>query len=130
MAVAVVSGSSGLIGSETVKFLHEQGFDVVGLDNDMRRYFFGDEASTQWQREKLEQLPRFKHHSTDIRDQAAVNDIFKHHGPAIDIVVQESGVEYEIAIGYLYGEAKIVIGGFDQLVLGGGIRVPVGGNRN
>jgi CDP-paratose 2-epimerase len=41
MSVALISGSSGLIGSETARFLHEQGLEVVGIDNDMRRYFFG-----------------------------------------------------------------------------------------
>ena len=48
MPVAIVSGSGGLIGAETVRFLAGQGFTVVGIDNDMRRYFFGAEASTAW----------------------------------------------------------------------------------
>ena len=48
MSVAIVTGSSGLIGSETVKFLHGQGFDVIGIDNDMRAHFFGSEASVAW----------------------------------------------------------------------------------
>ena len=46
MGVAIITGSSGLVGSETAKFFHEKGLDIVGVDNDMRRYFFGDEAST------------------------------------------------------------------------------------
>jgi len=49
MSVAIVTGSGGLIGSETVAFFAEAGMDVVGIDNDMRRYFFGEEASTAWQ---------------------------------------------------------------------------------
>ena len=53
MSVAVVTGSAGLIGSEAVRFLHEQGMDVVGIDNDMRAYFFGPEASTRWKRDRL-----------------------------------------------------------------------------
>ncbi|MEP6988558.1 MAG: NAD-dependent epimerase/dehydratase family protein, partial [Chloroflexota bacterium] len=44
MAIVVVTGSAGLIGSETVKRFHAEGFDVVGIDNDMRAYFFGNEA--------------------------------------------------------------------------------------
>ena len=60
MSVAIVTGSAGLIGSEAVGFLHEQGMDVVGVDNDMRAYFFGSEASTRWNRDRLTQsLPHF-----------------------------------------------------------------------
>jgi NAD dependent epimerase/dehydratase family len=51
VAVAIVTGSSGLIGSEAVDFLCERGFDVVGIDNDMRAYCFGPEANTAWSRE-------------------------------------------------------------------------------
>ncbi|HEX3107748.1 MAG TPA: NAD-dependent epimerase/dehydratase family protein, partial [Thermoanaerobaculia bacterium] len=61
MSVAIVSGSSGLVGSETAKFLHEQGLDVVGIDNDMRAYFFGADASTTWNTQRLKELPRFTH---------------------------------------------------------------------
>ena len=51
MSVVVVTGSAGLIGSETVAFYAELGLDVVGIDNDMRRVFFGEAASTAWNRE-------------------------------------------------------------------------------
>ena len=54
MAVALITGSAGLIGSEAVDSFAARGFDVVGIDNDMRRRFFGDEASTAWQRAELE----------------------------------------------------------------------------
>ena len=53
MAVAIVSGSGGLIGSESVRFFAEQGFDVIGLENDMRARFFGVEASTRATSEDL-----------------------------------------------------------------------------
>ncbi|HEY8106178.1 MAG TPA: NAD-dependent epimerase/dehydratase family protein, partial [Gemmatimonadales bacterium] len=46
--IAIVTGSGGLIGSEAVRYFAEQGFDVLGIDNDMRAYFFGEEASTRW----------------------------------------------------------------------------------
>ena len=54
MSVIIVTGSSGLIGSETVRFFSEKGFEVVGIDNDMRAEFFGTEASTSWNRALLE----------------------------------------------------------------------------
>ena len=53
MATVLVTGSSGLIGSETVKFFHEKGFDVVGIDNNMRKYFFGEDGSTDWNTKQL-----------------------------------------------------------------------------
>lgn len=73
----VVTGSSGLVGSETVKFFHDKGFDVVGIDNNMRRYFFGEDGSVQWNTRLLQaSLPRFQHHSIDVRDSEAVARIF------------------------------------------------------
>ncbi len=89
MAVAIVTGSAGLIGSEAVQSFCELGFDVVGIDNDMRRRFFGDEASTAWNRNALiERFPtQYTHHAIDIRDQEAVNAIFRRYGRAIELVV-------------------------------------------
>ena len=77
MAVVIVTGSAGLIGSETVRFFCDKGFDVVGIDNDMRRRFFGDEASTDWNRSQLEQRfpKRYTHASIDIRDTSAVDQL-------------------------------------------------------
>ena len=48
MSLVIVSGSAGLIGSETVRFFANKGLDVIGIDNDMRADFFGSEASTDW----------------------------------------------------------------------------------
>src|SRR5215472_5380876 len=88
MSVAIVSGSSGLVGSEVVAFFCDKGFDVVGLDNDMRAYFFGTDASTQWNRDRLKRTHRrFTAQETDIRDAEAVNAIFASHGSAIKVVV-------------------------------------------
>lgn len=88
MSVAIVTGSGGLIGSETVRFLHEQGMDVVGIDNDMRSYFFGPDASTDWNVEILRsQLRRYSHREVDVRDQDAVNRLFRTYGSAIAVVV-------------------------------------------
>ena len=67
--VALVTGSAGLIGAESVRFLADKGLDVVGLDNDMRAYFFGAEASTNWSRGQLErQISSYRHEDIDIRD--------------------------------------------------------------
>ena len=77
---ALVTGSAGLIGSESVRFFCGLGFDVVGIDNDLRKYFFGEEASTAWNRQLLEeQYGNYSHLSIDIRDEGAINDVFKQH---------------------------------------------------
>lgn len=88
MSVAIVTGSSGLIGSETAKFLHEKGMQIVGIDNDMRGYFFGADASTAWNTRQLQaNLKNFTHHSIDIRDEERVRSIFARLGPDISLVV-------------------------------------------
>ena len=88
MSSVVVTGSSGLIGSETVKFFHGQGFDVIGIDNNMREYFFGRDGSVKWNTAQLvASLPRFRHMATDIRDASAVENLFKLHGKNIELVI-------------------------------------------
>ena len=88
MAVAIVTGSSGLIGSETAKFLHEKGLEIVGIDNDMRSYFFGEEASTNWNTLELQRnLKNFTHQPVDIRDRDSINRIFGDLGKEVSLVV-------------------------------------------
>jgi len=88
MATVLVTGSAGLIGSEAVRFFAEKGYTVAGIDNDMRKYFFGEEASTDWSRKQLEeQVARYKHHAADIRDEAAIARIFKEYNQDIHLVV-------------------------------------------
>jgi len=66
---ALVTGSSGLIGSEAVAFFDERGFRVVGVDNNMRRDFFGEAGDTTWNLERLRRTaPRFEHRDLDVRD--------------------------------------------------------------
>ena len=65
----LVTGSSGLIGSEAVSFLDERGWSVHGVDNNMRRDFFGEHGDTTWNLERLRNSTRrFEHHDVDIRD--------------------------------------------------------------
>ena len=53
MSVALITGSAGLVGSEAVKFFCDKGFDVVGIDNNLRKFFFGKDGSTSWVKKKL-----------------------------------------------------------------------------
>ena len=88
MSVLLVTGSAGLIGSEVVRRFHERGFDVVGIDNDMRRTFFGDEASTDWNRQALERdLANYTHVDVDIRDRETITALFARYGTDIECVV-------------------------------------------
>jgi len=89
MAVALITGSAGLIGSEAVDSFVARGYDVVGIDNDMRRQFFGEDASTTWQRAELERrhASRYRHEDLDIRDCDAVMRVMSHHGVAITAVI-------------------------------------------
>jgi CDP-paratose 2-epimerase len=88
MGIVIVTGSAGLIGSEAARHFAAKGFDVVGIDNDMRAVFFGEEASTACMRDDLTRtLKRYTHRSIDIRDRDAIDDIFKHYGTEIKLVV-------------------------------------------
>ncbi|MFK7808597.1 MAG: NAD-dependent epimerase/dehydratase family protein [Saprospiraceae bacterium] len=88
MKVALVTGSSGLIGSEACKFFHTQGFHVVGIDNDMRQYFFGADASTKPMEHSLKsELENFTHHSVDIRDVDGLEKIFKQYNTDIKVII-------------------------------------------
>jgi len=89
MSVAVITGSAGLVGSEAARYLARGGMDVVGVDNDMRRVFFGDEASTLWQRRELERDlgSRYRHVDADVRDEAAMTRLFRELGRSVDVVI-------------------------------------------
>lgn len=86
MPVAVVTGSGGLIGSESVRYFAARGYDVVGIDNDMRAQLFGPEASTAPVTEGLvAEVGAFKALSLDIRDTESVDRVFAEHRPALTI---------------------------------------------
>jgi len=89
MSLAVITGSAGLIGSEATRFFAGQGLDVLGIDNDMRRRFFGDEASTSWQRQELERDlgNRYRHFDVDIRDEYEIGRLFGSYRDEIKLVV-------------------------------------------
>ncbi|HNP71375.1 MAG TPA: NAD-dependent epimerase/dehydratase family protein [Kouleothrix sp.] len=87
-SVILVTGSAGLIGSEAVRFFHAQGYEVAGIDNDMRAYFFGQEASTAWNLRRLQaDCPRYRHYAFDIRDRDQLGALFGHYGHEIALVI-------------------------------------------
>ena len=88
MKVALVTGSSGLIGSESCKRFHAEGSKVVGLDNDMRAQFFGEAASTVAKRRELKaELSNYRHYDVDIRSLPGIDSVFREYGSGIKIII-------------------------------------------
>ncbi len=76
----LVTGSAGLIGSEAVRFFCGKGFDVHGIDNNMREYFFGVDGDTSWMKERLlKEQKSYTHHAIDIRDGGKLRALFQTH---------------------------------------------------
>jgi CDP-paratose 2-epimerase len=92
MPTAIVTGSGGLIGSESVRALVEQGYHVIGLENDMRAYFFGEEASTAATTVQLQQAhPEFRSLEVDVRDAAAVDAVVRRNRGDLELIVHAAG---------------------------------------
>jgi CDP-paratose 2-epimerase len=88
MAVVLVTGSCGLIGSEAVSFFAEKGFDIVGIDNNMRKSFFGEDGSTLWNLKRIKaKYKNYKHYSADIRNETQINKIFKRYASEIVLII-------------------------------------------
>ncbi|MBM4000039.1 MAG: NAD-dependent epimerase/dehydratase family protein [Planctomycetes bacterium] len=88
MAIVIVTGSAGLIGAEAVRFFAGESYETVGIDNDMRRAFFGDDASTAWSRDALiASVPHYRHEQADIRDKERVDRLFAEFGTDIAAVI-------------------------------------------
>jgi len=88
MSVVIVTGSCGLIGSEAVSFFCEKGFDVFGVDNNMRKFFFGSDGSILWNRRRLEKkYKNFRNFDIDIRNDRKINSLFKKFAKDIALVV-------------------------------------------
>src|SRR5664280_2244781 len=88
MSIAVITGSAGLIGAEAARQFTGKGLTVVGVDNDMRRQFFGDDASTRWARNHLETtLSGYRHVDADIRDEDAMRGVFATYKHDIAVII-------------------------------------------
>jgi len=87
MDICIVTGSSGLVGSEAVKFFCNKGYLVIGIDNDMRKYFFGTSTSMLTDELKNKFKEKYIHYSIDIRDQFALEEIFKKYNTTIKCII-------------------------------------------
>ncbi|WP_018613832.1 NAD-dependent epimerase/dehydratase family protein [Segetibacter koreensis] len=88
MKIALITGSGGLIGSESVSFLANKFDLIVGIDNNLRAYFFGGSASTDWNVSRIQnQFSNYKHYNVDIRDYEKLGDIFKEYNTDISLII-------------------------------------------
>ena len=88
MSIALITGSSGLVGSESVSFFCKKGFDVIGIDNNLRKFFFGKNGSTLKIKEKLlKNHKSFKNYNIDIRNYEGLEKIFKKYKKNISLIV-------------------------------------------
>jgi CDP-paratose 2-epimerase len=89
MSIVIVTGSAGLIGSEAALFYGRAGYHIVGIDNDMRSYFFGRDASTAWNCKRVQNLlgSRYEHFDFDIRDRRRMNKLFAKYGSNILLII-------------------------------------------
>ena len=88
MSVVLITGSTGLVGSEAVKFFCEKGFDVVGIDNNLRKFFFGKDGSTSWVKNRLiKNYKNFRNYETDIRNLNKLKKIFNKYKKNISILI-------------------------------------------
>ena len=88
MSIILITGSSGLVGSESVNFFSKKGFDVIGIDNNLRKFFFGNEGSTnKVKNDLLKNNKRFKSYNTDIRNYNTLEKIYKKYKKNISLII-------------------------------------------
>ena len=89
MSIVLITGSNGLVGSESVQFFSKKGFDVVGIDNNLRQFFFGKNSSTLWVKKELIKNNRknFKPLNIDIRNYNSLEKVFKKYRKYISLII-------------------------------------------
>tara|TARA_X000001036_G_C20639846_1_gene790708 strand:+ start:693 stop:1742 length:1050 start_codon:yes stop_codon:yes gene_type:complete len=88
MSLVIITGSTGLVGSEAVNFFCDKGFDVIGIDNNLRKFFFGKDGSTLWVKNKLlKRNKNFKNLNLDIRNYEKLKNIFNKYSKNISLII-------------------------------------------
>ena len=91
MSNVLITGSTGLVGSESVKFFCKKGFDVLGIDNNFRKFFFGKDGDTIWiKRELKKKIKNYQHVDLDIRNLARLENLFKKHKKNIKLIIHSA----------------------------------------
>ena len=88
MSIIIVTGSNGLVGSEAVSFFSKKGFKVLGIDNNLRKFFFGLDGSTSWIKKKIiKENKNYKHFHVDIRNYLSLEKIFRKYKKNISLII-------------------------------------------
>ena len=88
MSIVIITGSTGLVGSESVNFFSDKGFDVVGIDNNLRQFFFGKDGSTKWIKSRLlKRNKKFRNYNIDIRNISGLEKIFRKYNKNIKLIL-------------------------------------------
>jgi CDP-paratose 2-epimerase len=88
MNISIITGSAGLIGNESVRFFSDKMDLIIGIDNDLRAYFFGKDASNELNRNELKRIiPNYLHHSLDIRNYGDLENIFAKYNADIKLII-------------------------------------------
>ena len=92
MKTVIITGSSGLVGSEAVRFFSQKNFRVIGIDNNLRKYFFGKDGDTNWIKRKLiNEFKNYKHYNCDIRNKIRIKKIFRKYNSDIKLIIHAAG---------------------------------------
>jgi len=88
MSIVIITGSTGLVGSESVNFFSDKGFDVIGIDNNLRQFFFGKDGSTKWLKSRLlKRNKKFRNYNIDIRNTSGLEKIFRKYNKNIKLIL-------------------------------------------
>ena len=88
MSIALITGSCGLVGSESAIFFSKKGFEIIGIDNNYRKVFFGNDGDISWIKNKLKKnLKNYNHSNTDIRNYNNLEKIFKKYKKKINLII-------------------------------------------
>ena len=87
MKICIVTGSNGLVGSSAVEFFLKKKFKVIGIDNNLREYFFGKDGSTSWVKKINLKKNNFEHKNIDIRNYKKIENIYKNHKNKIKLII-------------------------------------------
>ena len=88
MSIALITGSCGLVGSQSSIFFSGKGFQIIGIDNNARKLFFGKDGDISWLRRKLKQnVKNYQHFSYDIRNYHFLEKIFKKYKKEIKVII-------------------------------------------
>jgi CDP-paratose 2-epimerase len=88
MSIALITGSCGLVGSESALFFSKKGFEIVGIDNNTRKYLFGKDGDISWIKKKLKNsIKNYNHLNLDIRNYSSIEKIFKRYKKKISVII-------------------------------------------